>query len=214
VWIDPYPSPDARYEQRESIELAFIAALQHLPALQRAVLILRDVLGFSGAEVAAALETTPEAVYSALQRAHKTVDERLPEQTQQATLRSLGEDRLREVVQGYVDAWERGDVDDLAARLAQDAVFAMPPEPTWFRGRDAIAEFLRATPMREHYRWRVIPTSANGQPACAHYIWNEQRDAFVPEGIAVLTLDGDTITELTVFREPALFERFGLPAEL
>jgi RNA polymerase sigma-70 factor, ECF subfamily len=214
VWIDPYPSPDARYEQRESVELAFIAALQHLPAQQRAVLILRDVLGFSGGEVADALETSPEAVYSALQRAHKTVEQRLPERSQQATLRALGEDGLREVVQGYVDAWERGDVDALAARLAEDAVFAMPPEPTWFRGQDAIAAFLRATPMREGYRWRVIPTSANGQPAFAHYIWSEEKDAFVPEGVAVLTLDGDKIAELTVFREPALFERFGLPVTL
>jgi RNA polymerase sigma-70 factor (ECF subfamily) len=214
VWIDPYPSPDARYEQRESVELAFIAALQHLPAQQRAVLILRDVLGFSGAEVADTLDTSPEAVYSALQRAHKTVKQRLPERSQQATLRSLGEDGLREVVQGYVDAWERGDVDALAARLAEDAVFAMPPEPTWFRGQDAIAAFLRATPMREDYRWRVIPTSANGQPAFAHYIWVERQNAFVPEGVAVLTLDGDKIAELTVFRDPELFERFGLPARL
>jgi RNA polymerase sigma-70 factor (ECF subfamily) len=214
VWIDPYPSPEARYEQRESVELAFIAALQHLPAQQRAVLILRDVLGFSGAEVADALETSPEAVYSALQRAHKTVEQRLPERTQQATLRSLGEDGLRVVVQGYVDAWERGDVDALAARLAEDAVFAMPPEPTWFHGQDAIAAFLRATPMREGYRWRLIPTSANGQPAFAHYLWIEERNAFVPEGIAVLTLDGDKITDLTVFRDTALFESFGLPDQL
>jgi RNA polymerase sigma-70 factor, ECF subfamily len=214
VWIDPYPSPDARYEQRESVELAFIAALQHLPAQQRAVLILRDVLGFSGAEVADALETSPEAVYSALQRAHKTVEQRLPERSQQATLRSLGEDGLREVVQGYVDAWERGDVDALAARLAEDAVFAMPPEPAWFRGHDAIAAFLRATPMREDHRWRVIPTSANGQPAFAHYIWDEEQSAFMAEGIAVLTLDGDKIAELTVFREPGLFERFGLADQL
>jgi RNA polymerase sigma-70 factor, ECF subfamily len=211
VWIDPYPSPDARYEQRESVELAFIAALQHLPAQQRAVLILRDVLGFSGAEVAETLDTNPDAVYSALQRAHKTVEQRLPERSQQATLRSLGEDGLRDVVQGYVDAWERGDVDALAARLAEDAVFAMPPEPTWFRGHDAIAAFLRAKPMREGYRWRVIPTSANGQPAFAHYIWSDEANAFVAEGLAVLTLDGDRIAELTVFREPELFERFGLP---
>src|SRR4029450_9001214 len=106
-------------------------ALQHLPAQQRAVLILRDVLGFSGAEVAEALGTNPDAVYSALQRAHKTVEARLPERTQQATLRSLGGDGLRGGVQGYVDAWERGEVDALAALLTEDAVFAMPPQPTW-----------------------------------------------------------------------------------
>jgi RNA polymerase sigma-70 factor, ECF subfamily len=214
VWVEPYPSPDARYEQRESVELAFIAALQHLPALQRAVLILRDVLGFSGAEVADALDTTPEAVYSALQRAHKTVEERLPEQTQQATLRSLGEDGLRELVEGYVDAWERADVDALAARLAEDAAVTMPPTPTWFRGRDAVAAFLRATPMRESYRWRVLPTSANGQPAFAHYLWDDDANAFLGHGIAVITLDGDRIGEMTIFRDPQLLPRFGLPERL
>jgi RNA polymerase sigma-70 factor, ECF subfamily len=211
VWVEPYPGPDAGYEQRESIELAFIAALQHLPAQQRAVLILRDVLGFSGAEVAATLDTSPEAVYSALQRAHKTVERKLPERSQQATLRSLGDDGVRELVEGFVDAWERADVDAIATMLAEDAAFSMPPQALWFRGRDTIAEFLRLRPLQGRYRWRVIPTSANGQPAFAHYIWSEDANAFVPEGIAVLTLDGDKIAELTVFREPELFERFGLP---
>ena len=211
VWIEPYPGPDAGYEQRESIELAFIAALQHLPAQQRAVLILRDVLGFSGAEVAETLDTNPDAVYSALQRAHKTVERKLPERSQQATLRSLGDDGVRELVEGYVDAWERADVDALAAMLAEDAAFTMPPQALWFRGRDAIQAFLRLRPLREGYRWRVIPTSANGQPAFGHYIWDEQENAFVAEGIAVLTLDGDQIAELTIFREPELFASFGLP---
>jgi RNA polymerase sigma-70 factor (ECF subfamily) len=142
VWVDPYPDaklgledgpagPEARYEQRESVELAFIAALQHLPARQRAVLILRDVLGFSAREVAEALETTPASVDSALQRAHKSVDERLPEQSQQATLRSLGDVALRDVVERYVDAWERGDVEAVVAMLAENATIAMPPMPTW-----------------------------------------------------------------------------------
>src|SRR3954467_1826697 len=166
VWVEPYPDdaldsdevagPHARYEQREAVELAFIAALQHLPAQQRAVLILRDVLGYSGAEVAEALDTNANAVYSALQRAHKTVQERLPEQTQQATLRSLGDARLREIVAGYVDAWERNDVDALAAMLADDAALAMPPFPAWYRGRDAIATFLREWPLAAGSRWRVV----------------------------------------------------------
>jgi RNA polymerase sigma-70 factor (ECF subfamily) len=214
VWLEPFPEPAARYEQREGVELAFIAALQHLPAIQRAVLIMRDVLGFSGAEVAEALDTTPEAVYSALQRAHKTVDQRLPERTQQATLRSLGEDRLREIVEGFVDAWERNDVDALAAALAQDAALTMPPTPTWFRGRDTIAAFLRATPLREGYRWRVFPTRANGQPAFAHYLWSDDAQAFLATEISVLTLDGDEIAEVTFFRDPGLLERFGLPDRL
>ena len=138
VWVEPYPdetlgledgfaAPEARYEQRESVELAFVAALQHLPANQRAVLILREVLGFSAREVAESLETTIASVNSALQRAREAVDERLPEQSQQATLRALGDERLREIVEGYVDAWERGDVDAVVAMLAEDATFAMPP---------------------------------------------------------------------------------------
>src|SRR5205814_1760530 len=118
VWVEPYPdetlgledgfaSPDARYEQRESVELAFVAALQNLPPRQRAVLILREVLGFSAEEVADVLDTTATGVYSALQRAHKAVDERLPERSQQATLRALEDDDARRLVQGFVDAWVR-----------------------------------------------------------------------------------------------------------
>ena len=121
VWVEPYPderlgvadgfaAPEARYEQREAVELAFVAALQNLPPNQRAVLILREVLGFSAKEAAETLETTVASVNSALQRARKAVDERTPEQSQQETLRSLGDDGVREVVQGYVDAWDRGDI--------------------------------------------------------------------------------------------------------
>ena len=225
VWIEPYPDesielpdglagPDARYEQRESVELAFIAALQHLPAQQRAVLILRDVLGFTGAEAATALDTNPDAVYSALQRAHKTVEERLPAQSQQATLRSLGDDRLREIVEAYVDAWERHDVDALAAKLAEDAVLAMPPFPDWYRGRELVATFLRERPLADGSRWRLVPTHANGQPAFGHYRWDDQAQAFAARAVAVLTLDGDEIGEITAFRIPELLERFGLPDKL
>src|SRR5205807_10534017 len=129
VWIEPYPdgavsdglaAPDARYEQRESVELAFRAAPQPLPPRQRAVLVLRDVLGFSGAEVANTLETTPKAVYSALQRAHKTVDGQLPDHSQQKALRVLGDARVTEIVERYVEAWQRGDVDRSDSMLADD----------------------------------------------------------------------------------------------
>ena len=174
VWIEPYPderlgladgfaAPEARYEQRESVELAFIAALQHLPPRQRAVLILRDVLGFSADEVAEALDSTTTSVYSALQRAHKVVDERLPERSQQETLRSLEDDQIRELVEGYVDAWERADVDAVVAMLAEDVSIAMPPTPTWFRGRAELDQFLRDRPLSGRLRWRGIPIRANGQ---------------------------------------------------
>ena len=156
LWLEPFPdaglpsderaSPEARYEERESVELAFVAALQHLPPRQRAVLLLRDVLGFAPAEIAASLETSPAAVYSALQRAHAAVEEKAPARSQQATMRSLGDKRLRELAERYVAAWEAADVARLLALLAEDATFAMPPLPQWFRGRDAVGEFLRTGP--------------------------------------------------------------------
>src|SRR3954452_2606776 len=134
VWLEPYPDdPDARYEQRESVELAFIAALQHLPANQRAVLILREVLGFSAKETAEMLDTTPASVNSAMQRARASVDEKLPAQSQQATLRALGDGEIRELVERYIEAWDRGDVDAVVAMLAEEATFSMPPNLQWFR---------------------------------------------------------------------------------
>jgi RNA polymerase sigma-70 factor (ECF subfamily) len=225
VWLEPYPDaqlglaadllgPDARYEQRESIELAFTAALQHLPARQRAVLILRDVLGFSARETAEALETTPVSVDSALQRAHRTIDERMPARTQQATLRALGDTELREIVNRFADAWERNDVDTVVALLADDARMTMPPQPSWFQGRDAIATFLRSWPLSPHNRFRLLPTSANGQPAFAGYLWDQRTSSFEAESIVVLTVRGDSIEEITAFRMPELFERFGLPEQL
>ncbi len=147
---DGLAGPEARYEQRESIELAFVAALQLLPARQRAVLILRDVLGFSGAEVAEALDTTPASVYSALQRAHATLEERRPERTQQATLRSLGDEQLQAIVARYVEAWARNDVDALVGMLTDTATLAMPPIPSWYRGREAIESGAARRGLRRH----------------------------------------------------------------
>src|SRR5688500_17403864 len=155
VWVEPYPDeqlglgdglagPDARYEMRESIELAFIVALQHLPASQRAVLILREVLGFSAAEVAEALDTTVASVNSALQRARKAVEERVPEQSQQATSRELGDEEQRKLVARYVKAWEENDVDTVVSMLTEDAAISMPPLASWFGPRDVMEEFLRA----------------------------------------------------------------------
>jgi RNA polymerase sigma-70 factor, ECF subfamily len=225
VWLEPYPdeelalgsglaSPEARYEQREAVELAFIAALQHLPARQRAVLILRDVLGFSARETAATLEATPVSVDSALQRARKTVDQRLPEQSQQATLRSLGDGPLRQVVQRYVTAWERNDVDAVVAMLAEDAKLAMPPRPTWYRGREHVALFLRAVPLAGAARWRLVPARANGQLAFGVYAWDEKTQTFAPHAVDVLTLRGVQIQEITAFLTPDAFRSFALPAGL
>jgi RNA polymerase sigma-70 factor (ECF subfamily) len=225
IWLEPFPDaelgveaallgPDARYEQRESVELAFTAALQHLPARQRAVLILRDVLGFSARETAEALDTTPVSVDSALQRAHKAIDERVPDDAQQATLRSLGDSELREIVSRFADAWERNDVEGVVAMLVDDARMAMPPWPRWYGGRDAVTTFLREWPLAVHKRWRVVPTGANGQPAVAGYLWDEPTTAFRAEFIIVLTLRAAQIEEITAFRSPELFPFFGLPEQL
>jgi RNA polymerase sigma-70 factor (ECF subfamily) len=225
VWIEPYPDerlsldntlagPEARYEQREGVELAFIAALQHLPARQRAVLILRDVLGFSAREAAEALETAPASVDSALQRARRTVEARLPARSQQATLRALGDVRLREIVDRFVAAWERADVDAVVALLTQEAAMTMPPLATWYRGREAIAAFLRGWPLAGTTRSQLVPTRANGQLAFGQYSWDSSAGRFVAHGINVLTLDGAEIAEITAFLTPAAFERFGLRAEI
>ena len=210
VWIEPYPDdrllpedhqpgPEARYERRESVELAFIAAVQHLPATQRAVLILREVLGFSAREVAESLDTTVPSVNSALQRARATVDARLPEQSQQATLRALGDTRVRGLVEEYVEALEQGDVDRVVALLAEDAAWSMPPLASWFTGEAAIRAFLAAGPLSGSFEWRHLPARANGQPAVAAYTWHAGRGRFEPFCIDVLTLEGDRIKEVTAF---------------
>ena len=215
TWIDPLPDdglalpdglagPEARYEQRESVELAFVAALQHLPPRQRAVLVLRDVLGFSGAEVAMALGTTPASVYSALQRAHDSVDRRLPRQSQQATLRALGDDRLRAIVDRYVEAWEQHDVDAIVALLTDDVTLAMPPTPSWYGGRDAVAEGLRTWPLAGRSRWRLTPAAANAQPAVVAHRWDAGRGAFVAHHLAVITLRGSLISGIVAFHQTAL----------
>jgi RNA polymerase sigma-70 factor (ECF subfamily) len=220
-WLEPYPddaldlddltAPDLRYEQRESIELAFIAALQHLPASQRAVLILRDVLGFSAREAAQALDTSAASVNSALQRARRTIDERLPQRSQQETLRALGDERLRHVVERYVAAWERRDVDRMVEMLVDDARFAMPPHPGWFQGRHDIVVFVAGagTPPLRH-----LLTRANGQPAIAWYILDAAGGTYRAASIEVLTLAGDLVEQITAFADAGFFPRFGLPDEL
>ena len=225
VWLEPYPDaeldvgaellgPDAHYEQRETIELAFIAALQHLPARQRAVLILRDVLGFSARETAEALDTTPVSVDSVLQRAHKAIGERVPRRSQQEAVRALGDGELRELVTRFADAWVQHDVDGLVALLADDARMTMPPQPSWYQGRDAIATFLGRFPLARDRRFRLHPTSANAQPALAAYIWRDQTTSFEAESVLVLTLRDARIEEITAFRTPDVFPSFGLPERL
>src|SRR5581483_562876 len=180
IWIEPYPdemlgiedgyaSPESRYEQREGIELAFIAALQHLAPNQRAVLILREVLGYSAKESADMLQTSVASVNSALQRARSAVEERVPDQTQQQTLRTLGDDELHALVGRYVDAWERNDVDAFCAMLTEEATFTMPPLATWYSTRQGIRIWAANSPMSGAWKWKGVLTRANGQPALAFY---------------------------------------------
>ena len=243
VWVEPYPdaqladgfaAPDASYEQRESVELAFIAALQHLPARQRAVLISREVLGFSAKEVADLLDTTVASVNSALQRARKAVDEDLPEQSQQETLRTLGDEKLAELVGGYMDAMARGDVDRVVGMLADDAAWSMPPLACWFSGA-ALPEFLALGPLSGTWKWTHRATSASGQATIGSYTWQPEENLYRAFALDVLTLKGDKIKDITSFinrslqgtteefylhwpAQPidssnliAVFERFGLP---
>jgi RNA polymerase sigma-70 factor, ECF subfamily len=249
VWIEPYPdellpapgeqdAPAARYELRESVELAFVAALQHLSPLQRAVLLQREVLGFSAREAADSLQTTVPAINSALQRARAAIDQRTPERSQQATLDALGEEALRELVMRYVDAWERCDVQAFAAMLARDASFTMPPLSTWYEGRSAIARWAQGSPLSGDWRWRAVRTGANAQPALGYYAWNVGDGNYRPFALNVLSFEGDLVSGVTAFiarssapRERDAFARypdepldagkvaniftsFGLPAQL
>src|SRR5262249_48397103 len=199
-------------ERRESIELAFIAALQRLPSRQRAVLLLRDVLGLAPAEIAAALDTTPTAIYSLLQRARQTADERLPARSQQAMLRTIGDRSLRELVERYVQAWDEGDVAAITEMLADDASFSMPPRPSWYRGRAAIGTFLAAVPLSGRWRWRHVPIRANGQLSFGAYLLDGAGRGHA-HAIQVLAVDTNArISDITVFHTPEAFARFGLPA--
>jgi RNA polymerase sigma-70 factor, ECF subfamily len=226
VWLEPYPdemlgiedgyaAPEARYELREGVELAFVAALQHLAPNQRAVLILREVIGFSAKETAVMLETTVASVNSALQRARAAVEQRVPEHSQQETLRSLSDDGLRDIVERYIDAWERCDIAAFTAMLTEDATFAMPPLATWYESRDGIAIWAAHSPMSGAWRWRAVFTRANGQPALGFYAWDDDAEAYLPFALNVLTLTGAQISNVTAFiarstgsSDPETYKRF------
>ena len=211
--------PEARYEQRESVEIAFMIMLQHLPPLQRAVLILRDVLAFSAAEVAGQLSTTTAAVNSALQRARGAAQAGLPDSSQQAALRALGDARLAAIAARYADALEAGDVDALLAMLTADATWCMPPCTTWFQGHEALRPWLLSDPLTQ--RWRHVATRASGQLAVGCYMYSAATGEYEPAVIDVLTLspaDGkiSAVTAFVLIDEQvdpaAVFARFGLPA--
>jgi RNA polymerase sigma-70 factor (ECF subfamily) len=223
-WISPYPSavlglpegyasPDARYEQREAVELAFVAALQHLPARQRAILVLRDVLGFSIPEITANLETTTGSVNSSLQRARQTLDDLLPEPSQSHTLRSLGDGRVRAVARRFVDAMEAGDVKGVIDLLDEDSSFAMPPYSHWCQGRPAVARSWLIPPT-EPGLIRMLQVESNGQLAFAAYRLSPGRTSYRPVALDVISLRGCRLGTVVAFRNTEVFDLFDLPESL
>jgi RNA polymerase sigma-70 factor (ECF subfamily) len=223
LWLEPYPdlllgelpdtvpSPEARYEAREAVSLAFLAAIQHLPPMQRAALILRDVLGFRAAEAAGMLEVTEASIKGALQRARAGLARELPPGwRERAPL--PGSAREREVVARFADAYERGDIGAIVALLTDDATLSMPPLPFEYHGRTAVAEFLAAicAPRRS----LLIPTRANGQPAFGYYLLDGAAPIARVHGLLVLTLAGGRIAAITRFLDNSVLPRFGLPRVL
>jgi RNA polymerase sigma-70 factor (ECF subfamily) len=224
AWLGPYPDsaleriadhapgPDARYEMREAVQLAFIAAIQLLPPRQRAALLLTDVLGWSAVESARLLDASVAAVNSALQRARATLEERLPARPPRVAAPT--NEAQRALLDRYVRAWEETDVEGFTALLKEDAVMSMPPWKQWYRGRPAIAAFFGFTGRPGgHAPFRLLPTAANGQPAFAFYSrWQSPEWRF--HSIQVLTLDEHAVVAMTSFVTPALASVFDLPVVL
>jgi RNA polymerase sigma-70 factor (TIGR02960 family) len=224
VRLQPYPdrlldeswmagdSPETLVERREDVELAFCAAIQALPARQRATLLLRDVIGYPAAEVATMLETTVAGVNSALQRAR----DRLALEQNSGTIArrhaSPGAATERRLVERLISAWHAADVPSIVAILTEDALFSMPPQPQYFIGREAIAGFLSTVPAGGRLdRFRMVPTRANRQPALASYYRDGDRGAFHAHGIIVLSFQGEAIASICRFGDASVFPRFGLP---
>ncbi len=209
-WLEPVPDAAVVVAERDTIRLAFVAALQHLPARQRAVLILRDVLRWSAAEVAEALETTPVAVNSALQRAHAQLQDRhLTEDTVRPDL-SPDQERLLE---RYVQAFWAKDISTIVSLLTAEAIWEMPPFTGWYRGADNIGRLIDTQCPGGHHDMPMLQTSANGQPAFGLYMRTPRGD-FEPFHLQVLDLDGDRVRHVAAFFDTDLFTRFGLPARL
>ena len=225
VWLEPYadallegipdqaPGPEARYETREAVALAFIVGLQQLPSQQRAVLVLRDVLGYRAGEVAEMLDTTEVSVNSLLRRARAAFDSRLP-----ATGRDrapLPDSKLeREIVGRFAETVENGDTDGIVALLSDEAWLTMPPLPHAYQGREAIGAFLRGAAERRGAPMRLLPTRANTQPAFGCYLSTSEGEAARGFSLLVLTLEGEQISAITWFADSSMFPHFGLPRML
>jgi RNA polymerase sigma-70 factor (TIGR02960 family) len=225
IWLEPYPDvlfedipdeapgPEARYETKEAIALAFIAGLQHLPPPQRAVLVLRDVLGYRAGEVAEMLDTTAPSVNSLLRRARAAFESRLPAAGRERA--PLPNSKLeRDVLGSFADAVEAGDIDTVVALLTDDAWLTMPPWPWEYQGPTAVGAFLRYLEDWRGAPLRLVPTRANGQPAFGCYLPSAQAEIARARSLAVLTLEGDRISAITWFTDTSVFPHFGLPRTL
>ena len=226
LWLEPYPDvmldgiadaapgPEARFETKEAVALAFVTGLQHLPPRQRAVLVLRDVLGFQASEVASMLDSSDASVTSALQRARATLEARMPANRERAPLPHSA--RERELLAQFAEAFENGDVDGVVALLTDDALVTMPPEPMEYQGHAAIATFFRDRfgARREDRALRLVPTRANDQPAFGHYMPDPNASVWRFAGVIVLTLEGHKISALTRFGDTGILPAFGLPRVL
>ena len=216
-WLQPIPDrlisadaadPAAIAVSRDSVRLAFVAALQHLSARQRAVLILRDVLAWPASEVAELLDTSVQSVNSALQRARARLA-----QITDFNSAEPSDVESRSLLRRYVEAMQNADMTGLARLLREDVEMEMPPIPTWFVGRDAVAGFLVNRVLVKENRWRYLPARANSQPAFAAYL-QDADGVFLAHGIQVLTIDGDHIARIVAFLDPSLMSPFGLPTSL
>lgn len=224
-WLQPYPDrlleaqaspdtePEAAVTAKETIELAFVVAIQRLPARQRAVLILRDVLDWSAKDTAAALQMSSVAVNSALQRAHTTLAGHLSSARGEWTVKSSTAEKT--LLRDLIAAWESSDTSALVALLRSDARLVMPPGLTWFSGRAAIETFFRRHVFGEMGDgWVLLPTAANRQPAFALYYRKSENAVPEPFAICVLRVENDAISEIALFQQPELFSSFALPATL
>ena len=220
IWLEPFPDtrlpeaalgPEARYSLRESISLAFLAAVQWLPPRQRVIVILCDVLDWRAREVAQLLEISVAAVNGLLRRARVTLAGRYRAREPAARL----DPPTRSVLSRYVAAWESGDVEGLVALLTDQAVFTMPPSPTWYLGRDAIRRHAQVMFVPGSAgRWRLRPTAANGQLAFASYRRDDSDGRFHAHALQVLRFEGQRLAEMQMFLIPALFDKFGLANEI
>jgi RNA polymerase sigma-70 factor, ECF subfamily len=233
AWLQPFPDqlieparrwepvaprddePDSVAVTRETIELAFLAAIQHLPPRQRAVLILHDVLGWPAKQAASLLDGSVASVNSALQRARATLREHLPERRLDWAPTARPTDEERAVLRRYMDVVERGDLSGVAKLLAEDVRTTMPPYPQWMQGREMVMAALTASwrPDSPVYtgRFRLVPTGANRQPSAAAYVRGPGDSAYRATAIGVLRIQAGRIVEITAFHDPSLFRAFGLP---